>query len=319
MCMITKNSADTIVACLESWKPVISYWCILDTGSTDGTQDLIKETLKDIPGELHEEPFVDFSYSRNRCFDLAGFHCRYNIMPDDSYNLVDPEALINQLADKFHPVVSILIRSKNEKFPLVSSEYPSKRITLTICKLRYQGRIHEDIFYDPDLVLHGSDLTSSNQCYIIDEPKGSQHQRTIDRKEKDLELFTDSPRDIYLKGMTYLTLGKKKLANECFERRIAIDSDPEERFLAYEMLGHTTKDIRYYLKAAMLFESRAGEAYYFMYLQSDSKFWLKKAYDNRRLGPNCRLPVEKIIYEQLIAETYESEILNKVQTTEGPE
>ena len=49
-CMIVKNEAHCIIRCLESIKPYINYWVICDTGSTDGTQNVIKEYLK----EIHE-------------------------------------------------------------------------------------------------------------------------------------------------------------------------------------------------------------------------------------------------------------------------
>ena len=39
--MIVKNEAHVIARCLASVRPIIDYWVIVDTGSTDGTQDAI--------------------------------------------------------------------------------------------------------------------------------------------------------------------------------------------------------------------------------------------------------------------------------------
>ena len=69
--MIVKNEKDVIVRCLESVKPVIDYWVIVDTGSTDGTQKIIKKELKDIPGELYERPWKNFGENRSEAFNLA--------------------------------------------------------------------------------------------------------------------------------------------------------------------------------------------------------------------------------------------------------
>jgi glycosyltransferase involved in cell wall biosynthesis len=56
--MIVKNESHIIAETLRCLKEKIrfQYWVICDTGSTDGTQQIIQETLKDIPGELHEVP-----------------------------------------------------------------------------------------------------------------------------------------------------------------------------------------------------------------------------------------------------------------------
>src|SRR3972149_9108675 len=69
--MIVKDEALVIERCLGSVKHLIDYWVIVDTGSKDGTQEIIKNYLKDIPGELYESPWVDFAHNRNEALDFA--------------------------------------------------------------------------------------------------------------------------------------------------------------------------------------------------------------------------------------------------------
>jgi hypothetical protein len=63
--MIVKNENATLEQTLSSVKADIDYWTIVDTGSTDGSQDTIRATMAGVPGDLIEEPFVDFSTTRN--------------------------------------------------------------------------------------------------------------------------------------------------------------------------------------------------------------------------------------------------------------
>jgi glycosyltransferase involved in cell wall biosynthesis len=69
--MIVKNEAKVIARCLESVKPFIDSWVIVDTGSTDGTQAIIRSLMADLPGELHERPWKDFGHNRSEAIELA--------------------------------------------------------------------------------------------------------------------------------------------------------------------------------------------------------------------------------------------------------
>lgn len=69
--MIVKDEAHVILRCLASVKPWIDSWCIVDTGSTDGTQTLIQDYLKDLPGRLYERPWKNFGFNRTEALQLA--------------------------------------------------------------------------------------------------------------------------------------------------------------------------------------------------------------------------------------------------------
>ena len=62
LCMIVKNETAIIKECLESVYKYIDRYDITDTGSTDGTQELIKEFFdeKGIPGEVHQSDWKGF-------------------------------------------------------------------------------------------------------------------------------------------------------------------------------------------------------------------------------------------------------------------
>jgi hypothetical protein len=80
--MIVKNEAHVIERCLRSVEPYIDAWAISDTGSSDGTQDIIRKFLADLPGELIERPWVDFSSNRNEALELARKYGDYALIID---------------------------------------------------------------------------------------------------------------------------------------------------------------------------------------------------------------------------------------------
>lgn len=77
--MIVRNEAHIIAEALDSVAPYIHSWVIVDTGSTDGTQDLIREHMAGlgIPGEIHERPWRNFGHNRSEALELARGHGDY--------------------------------------------------------------------------------------------------------------------------------------------------------------------------------------------------------------------------------------------------
>ena len=80
--MIVKNEARVLKRCLDSVRPFIHHWIIVDTGSTDGTQALIRKELADIPGELFERPWKNFGHNRSEALAFARGKADYILIMD---------------------------------------------------------------------------------------------------------------------------------------------------------------------------------------------------------------------------------------------
>jgi glycosyltransferase involved in cell wall biosynthesis len=65
--MIVKDEAPIIERLVDSVAPVVSYYVVCDTGSSDNTIDILRARFAErgIDGEVHNVPFVNFSQARN--------------------------------------------------------------------------------------------------------------------------------------------------------------------------------------------------------------------------------------------------------------
>ena len=218
LCIMVKNGGDEFEQMLIDNYDNIDRWTILDTGSTDNTINSINKILVGKKkGKLYQEPFINFRDSRNRCLDLAGTDCKYNLMLDDTY-ITDNKLRIflnevrgDQNADSF----SIFVKSDDV-------EYLSNRITKVSKKLRYIYTMHE-IIQDKDNMNVGVPLQA---CHIFDRSTAFMKNRSDERKDYDLKClfemiieYPDEPRHIFYIAQSYKMMKQYKLAAEYYYKR----------------------------------------------------------------------------------------------------
>jgi glycosyltransferase involved in cell wall biosynthesis len=119
--MIVKNETRVLDRLFRSVKDYIDYWVIVDTGSTDGTQQFIREWFgaAGIPGELHDRPWVNFGHNRQQALELAVASDQTDwllfIDADEELVVTDPEALkslqtgMNYRLEKSHGALSYFL------------------------------------------------------------------------------------------------------------------------------------------------------------------------------------------------------------------
>jgi glycosyltransferase involved in cell wall biosynthesis len=299
LCMIVKNAGSLFEQVLTENLPHFDEWCILDTGSTDGTQDVIKRVLSSKYGALYEEPFINFRDSRNRCLELAGTSCKFLLMLDDTY-VVQGQLrgfLEKVRGDQFSESFCICIQSHD-------SEYFSNRILKSSNKLRYKYTIHEVV--EPNVAVTVPHYIARIKDYTNDYMQN----RTNTRKEKDLELLfkevredPNDPRHLYYIAQTYSCLENHEKKAEYFLKRVnhPVEGYTQEKFDACFELARTynfklNKDWetceKFYKQSSEIDPSRP-EPYYFMgihwYLQKD----FRTAYGYFKKGFEVGYPIDK--------------------------
>jgi GR25 family glycosyltransferase involved in LPS biosynthesis/predicted O-methyltransferase YrrM len=231
LCIMVKNGGELFEQMLLKNMDVFDRFTILDTGSTDGTVDVIKKLLLGKKnGTLYEEPFINFRDSRNRCLELAGTKCKYNLMLDDTYVVEgDLRSFLNEIrGDQFGDSYSLTIKSYDV-------EYISNRITKTENKLRYIYTMHE-VIQDKDNI---NVRVPDNRAFINDMTNDYMQNRSDSRKEYDLKClyemlkeYPDEPRNLFYLGQTYKMLENFEKAAEYYYKRafFHIDGFEQEKF-----------------------------------------------------------------------------------------
>ncbi len=234
LCMIVKNEAHVIKRCLESHKGKVDSWCIVDTGSTDGTQDIVRETMKDIPGELHERPWVDFGFNRTEALALARGKADYVLMNDADH--------------VFHGVFPTNLTSEAYSIPYHynGTKYDVTCLLASRIPFRYEGVIHE---YVTSSAPHKIEKINGPWIEVFHEGARSKDPETYLKDAKVLEdaiaREPDNPRYVYYLAQSYRDSGQSERALAMYQKRAAMGGWDQEvwhaKYMAAAIMGNLNK------------------------------------------------------------------------------
>jgi len=233
LCMIVKDEVDVLAECLRSCRDLIDYWVICDTGSTDGTQELIRRELEGIPGELHQHEWVNFGHNRSELMKLAHGRADYLLLLDaDTAVEVEPGALEGLKADAY-----MLAHLDDE------TRYYTKRLVSGRLDWRYVGAVHEYIVSDQERTTGGLEGVTIRPRSGGGVRKG-RWQRDAELLEAELERNPDDPRSLFYLAQTYRDMGQHSgdrdtliLARDRYEQRARIAGWEEETYCAWREAG----------------------------------------------------------------------------------
>lgn len=237
--MMVKNESARIERALASVVQFIDSWVILDTGSTDDTKEKITKFFQDhqIPGEIREGTFVDWSQARNEALGWAR-NLSVVYLPD-CYLLLDADMeLVVKDREKFLlPWTGCAVEMYQQAGSL---HYTNVRMVAASAAGRYRGVTHE--YFDGPT----TGLIEQDVAYFIDHADGANRpdkfKRDIRLLLKDLKTDPNNERSFYYLAQSYRDAGLYDKAIKWFKRRVDAGGWDEERWQAQTSLATCYKD-----------------------------------------------------------------------------
>jgi glycosyltransferase involved in cell wall biosynthesis len=261
--MIVRNEAHRIAETLASVKPALDWWTIVDTGSTDGTPELVTAALDGVPGELHHEPFVDFATTRNRAFELAAGKADWRLV-------LSGDAIVHGAIELYNATrwkgcfTAQWVRSV-----MGGTEYNTARLTRDDADWRYEGVVHETPVSRSGFAV-GPRVDGVHVEHLAD-PRGKRAawEQHLDLLRAERRRSPEDPRTNFYLAQTLECLGRFEEAALVYGFRAHLGGFAEEAYVARFRAGNCatkhgapwTWALRHYLEAADMRPHRA-EAFY---------------------------------------------------------
>jgi glycosyltransferase involved in cell wall biosynthesis len=307
--MIVKDEAHVIRRCLDSVRPLIDAWVIADTGSTDGTQNLIRELLSDIPGTLFERPWVSFAHNRNEALEASRGRCDYTLLVDAD-NVLDVDVgFVLPLLDA--DAYKIQIRSD-------TLSYYRSQLVRSALPWRYVGVTHEYIWCD--LERTSVSLSGVRLLHFHDGARAQdlrKYQRDVSLLEQGLLDEPENSRYVFYLAQSYRDIDEPELSLKNYRRRATMGGWCDEVWYSLYQIARLesrrstpwSEVLVAYLAAVQYLPDRVEPLYWIaMHYQAAKEFHVAQGFFEWGLtcpGPGAtNLFVEQAIYDYLLELEY---------------
>jgi GR25 family glycosyltransferase involved in LPS biosynthesis/tetratricopeptide (TPR) repeat protein len=249
--MIVKNEshiiADTLAHVLKHFP--ITFWVIDDTGSTDGTQQIIRDffAARGISGELHETAWEDFGHNRSKALEHAFNKTDYVLVWDADDSVEGDFMFPKQLGAD---VYSFIFGNAS------GFRYNRNQLFNNRKRWKYVGVLHE---YPACIDREESKGHVSGNYYFVSGKSGARSQDP-DKYRKDaavlergMEKEPDNTRYVFYCANSYKDAGMNDKAIEKYKKVLEMNGWVEEKYMAcvhiYELSGKARENLHYLVEA----------------------------------------------------------------------
>lgn len=335
--MIVKNEEAVIKRVLDSVKDLVDWYTIVDTGSTDNTKKIIKETMDShgIPGEIFDHEWVNFCDGRNRALKEIKGKADWGFWIDADEVLeiqrgFSKEELLKELEHTNRSQINVdfggMIYARDQFFKID-------------CDWTWKGAVHETL-----TLLEGeitSRVVSNLKTVVYSEGNswgdGSKEAQKVKYLEhaKMLEEYIktdDNPRWVFYIAQSYRDAFEWDKAIEWYRKRLELEGYWEEKYFSQYTIGYCytqsgkswAEAIDEYAKCTM-YDIRRAE--HFMpiisHYQQDKNYIMAYAiskwaidHTSKNPFPNSRLFINPNVYQYQLMDLH---MVNCSQLGKSPE
>lgn len=210
--LMVKNEQESIKTTINSFKDYFSTVIVLDTGSTDNTIEIIKNTCKTNNQQLFlkETAFKSFPESRNDALEFAE-----TINDIDYLILMDAgdEFRTNRTKKDFIEIINNI--PINSKYGIVTQRWLNKTDLDDHCDVRFV-RNHKQLRYDLKYPVHEkfknvltTEIFNTNDLFFLYQDRNKYGISTDKRYKKDIELLLKAEpnkRNLYFLAQSYMSI-----------------------------------------------------------------------------------------------------------------
>jgi glycosyltransferase involved in cell wall biosynthesis len=261
--MIVRNEAHIVREVLDAVAPYISSWVIVDTGSDDGTQDLIRDHMASlgIPGELQEREWRNFGHNRTEALTLAQGRADYIWVMDADDIVVGKPDFTGLDADIYW---LRCVDTNDDTFWI-------PQLFRDGANVRWVGVTHEYAQWDDSC----AGLRLEGEYHIADRHLGARNldgkkmERDRDLLLAELERDPEDARSMFYLAQSYYCMGDFVNARKWYAKRVERGGWYEEVFFSLLRIAESMADLGRpwpdvqdaYLKAWEFQPSRAEPLY----------------------------------------------------------
>jgi len=266
--MIVKNEVKVLDRLFRSVQDYIDYYVIVDTGSSDGTPDFIRNWMDaaGIEGEIHQRAWVNFGHNRQQALELAVAANR-----GDWLLFIDADEELVVADTRFHEKMEAGVSYSVEKHHGALRYAVPNLLDVRHNRWRWAGPVHN---YLQHLEGENREALRKDLWIVYHSGEGAKSHGLTPRQkflrdakilEGELRKNPQDTRSQFYLAQSYKHAGEDQKAAQAYRKRAGMEGYHEEKFIAQLEVGRLAirlgRDQRVVLRELLkAYELRANRA-----------------------------------------------------------